>query len=61
MYRDDQSGLVLEMLHLERPYGSDPSPFYTELHLGLVDPAKIQPVVPITRDAVTKARRRRSR
>jgi hypothetical protein len=39
VYRDPQSGLVLQMLHLERPYGDDPSRFYTELHLGRVDPA----------------------
>ncbi|MGI5225212.1 hypothetical protein [Actinoallomurus sp. CA-142502] len=39
VYRDANSGLVLQMLHLERPYGSDPSKFYTELDLGRVDPA----------------------
>ncbi|GAB3958508.1 hypothetical protein GCM10029978_003580 [Actinoallomurus acanthiterrae] len=38
VFRDTRSGQVLEMLHLERPYGNDPSKFYTELHLGRVDP-----------------------
>lgn len=39
IYRDPASGLVLETLHLERPYGDDPGQFYTELHLGRFDPA----------------------
>ncbi|MCO5967520.1 hypothetical protein [Actinoallomurus soli] len=38
VFRDARSGQVLEMLHLERPYGNDASKFYTELHLGRVDP-----------------------
>ncbi|MBP2472065.1 hypothetical protein JOF53_000937 [Crossiella equi] len=42
VFRDPASGLVLQMLHLERNLNESPHAFYTELHLGVYNPATQQ-------------------
>jgi len=54
IYRDPDSGIVLEVLHLEQSFGD--GKFYSELHLGRLDPAtgEVTYLGPLVRPELTR-------